>query len=74
MTFGITFALGKLGRQEKELQIEILFEEMMCEIFPVMKIDKQSQEAQTVSNRMNQNRPTSRHIISKMPNVKHRES
>ena len=44
----------------------------MKENFPnlVKEIDIQVQEAQRVSNKMDANRPTLRHIIIKMPKVK----
>ena len=47
----------------------------MKENFPslVKEIDIQVQEAQGVPNKMDINRPTSRHIISKMPKVKDKE-
>ena len=47
----------------------------MKENFPnlVKKIDMQVQEAQIVPNKMDVKRPTPRHIITKMPKVKHKE-
>ena len=46
----------------------------MKENFPnlVKEIDMQVQEAQRVLNKMDAKRPTPRHIVSKMPNVKER--
>ena len=38
------------------------------------KIDIQVQEAQKVSSKMDAKRPTTRHIIIKMPKVKDKES
>ena len=37
------------------------------------EVDIQVQEAQRVPNKMNLKRPTRRHIIIKMPNVKYKE-
>ena len=47
----------------------------MTENFPKMvkEIDIQVQEAQRVPNKVNPKRPTSRHIIIKMPKVKDKE-
>ena len=47
----------------------------MKENFPdlVKEIDMQVQEAQRVPNKMNAKRPTPRHIIIKMPEVKDKE-
>ena len=39
----------------------------------VKEIDMQVQEAQRISNKMNPNRPTTRHVIIKMPKVKEKE-
>ena len=46
----------------------------MAEKFPNLKkvLDIQVQEAQTVPNKMNSNRPTPRYIIIKMVKVKER--
>ena len=48
----------------------------MRENFPnlVKEVDMQVQEAQRVPNKMDINRPTPRHIISKMPKVKDEET
>ena len=61
--------------EEREQQFGNLFEKIMTENFPnlVKEIDIQVQEAQRVPNMMNSKRPTPRHIIIKMPNVKHKE-
>ena len=58
--------------EEKEQEIGNLSEKIVKENFPnLMKvIDKQVQEAQKVPNKMDAKRPTSRHIIIKMPKVK----
>ena len=59
--------------EKKEQEIENLFEKIMKENFPnlVKEIDMQVQEAQRVPNKMDAKRPTPRHIIIKMPKVKH---
>ena len=46
----------------------------MAENFPNLKkeTDIQAQEGQRVSNKMNPNRPTPRHIVIKMAKVKER--
>ena len=58
--------------EEKEQEIENLFEKMMKETFPnlVKEIDIQGQEAQRIPNKLDPNRTTPRHIIIKMPKVK----
>ena len=60
---------------EKEQEIGNLFEKIMKEKFPnlVKEIDMQVQETQTVPNKMDAERTTSRHIIIKMPKVKDKE-
>ena len=47
----------------------------MKENFPnlLKEIDMQVQEAQRVPNKVDTKRPTPRHIIIKMPKVKHKE-
>ena len=47
----------------------------MKENFPKLmkEIDMQVQEAQRIPNKMDANKPTSRHIIIKMPTVKDKE-
>ena len=61
------------GREEKEQEIEKLFEKIMKENFPVKEIDLQVQEAQRVPNKLDPKRTTPRHIIIKMPKVKDKE-
>ena len=58
--------------EEKEQEIGNLFEKIMKADFPnlVKEIDMQVQEAQRVPYNMDTNRPTPRHIITKMPKVK----
>ena len=61
-----------LEGEEKEQGIENLFEKILTENFPNLKRGKtmQVQEAQRVPIKMNQKRPTPRHIIIKMANFK----
>ena len=63
-------------REEKEQETENLFEKIMKEYFPnlMKKTDMQVQEAQRVPKKMDSKRPTSRHIVIKMPQVKDKES
>ena len=59
--------------EEKEKGIENTFEEIMAENFPNLNdTDIKIQEAQSTPNKLNPNRPTSRHIIIKMEQVKDR--
>ena len=62
--------------EEVEQEIENLFEKIMTANFPnlMKEIDIQVQEAQGVTNKINQKRPTPSHIIIKMPKVKDKES
>ena len=64
-----------LEGKEREQEIENLFEKLMTENFPnlVKEIDIQLQEAQRVPTKLNLKRPTSRHILLKMPKVKDKE-
>ena len=57
--------------EEREKGIKNLSGEIMAESFPNLKeeIDIQVQEAQRVPNKRNPNRPTPRHIITKMAKV-----
>ena len=61
--------------EEKEQEIENLYEKIMKENFPnlVEEIDMQVQEAQGVPTKMDARRPMPRHIIIKMPKVKDKE-
>ena len=67
--------IGVPGGEEKEQEIENLFEKIMKENFLnlVKEIDIQVQEAQRVSNKIDAKRPTPRHIIIKMPKIKDKE-
>ena len=60
--------------EEKEEEIRNLFEKTMKDNFPnlVKEIHMQIQEAQRVPNKMDAKRPTPRHIIIKMPQVKYK--
>ena len=62
-------------REEKEQEIGSLFEKIMEENFLnlVKDIDMQFQEAERITNKMDAKRPTPRHIIIKMPEVKDKE-
>ena len=61
------------GREEKEQEIEKLFEKIMKENFPVKEIDLQVQEAQRVSDKLDPKRTTPRHIAIKMPQFKYKK-
>ena len=54
--------------EEKEQEIENLFEKIMKENFPNLtkEIDMQVQEAERVPNKLGSKRTTSRHIIIKI--------
>ena len=67
--------MGVPEGEKTEQETEILFEKIMTENFPnlVKEIDMQVQEVQKVPNKMNPKKPTSRHIIIKMPKVKDKE-
>ena len=62
-------------REEKEQEIGNLFEKIIKNNFLnlVKEIDIQVWETQTVPNKMDTKRPTSRYIIIKMPKVKDKE-
>ena len=61
--------------EEKEQETGNLFEKVMKENFPNLgkEIHMQVQEAQRVPNKLSPKRPTLRHIIIKMPKVKHKK-
>ena len=65
-----------LETEEKEQEIENLFEKIMKENFPnlVKEIDIQVQEAHRVPKKISAKRPMPRHIIMKMPKVKYKET
>ena len=58
--------------EEKEQEIGNVFEKVTKEIFPnlVKEIHKQVQEAKRVPNKIDANRPTTRHIVIKILKVK----
>ena len=62
-------------REEKEQEIEDLFEKIMMENFPnlVKVIDIQVQKVHRLPNKMNPKRPTPRHIIIKITRLKDKE-
>ena len=68
--------MGVPEGEEREQEIEKLFEKIMKENFPnlVKEIDIQVQEAQKIPNKKDPKRTMPRHIIIKMPKVKDRES
>ena len=61
--------------EEKEQEIENLFEKIMKENFPylVKEIDRQVQYAKRVPSKMDAKWPTPRHIIIKMPKIKDKQ-
>ena len=65
--------MGVSEGQEKE--IRNLFEKIMKENFPnlMKEIDLQVQEAQRVPSKLHAEKPTWRHFIIKMPEVKDKE-
>ena len=67
--------IGVPEGEEKEQEIGTVFEKIVKENFPdwVKEIDMQIQEAQRVPIMMDAMRPTPRHIIIKMPQVKDKE-
>ena len=57
--------------EEKDKGMENIFEEIMAENFPNLKVTHINiLEAQRAPNKLNPNRPTPRHIIIKMAKVK----
>ena len=61
--------------EEKEQEIENLFEKVMMENFPNLMREKftQTQESQRVPSKRNPKRPTARHIILKMAKFQDKE-
>ena len=61
--------------EEKEQDVENLFEKVMKENFPNLAkyLDTQVQEAQRVPNKIDPKRTTPRHIVIKTPKVKDKE-
>ena len=62
-------------REEKEQEIENLFENIMKENFPNLakELDIQVQEAQRVPKKLDPRRSTPRHIIIRLPKMKDKE-
>ena len=68
--------IGMPEGEEEEQEVKNLFEKIMKENFPNLakEIDFQEvQEAQTVPNKLDPKRTTTRQIIIKMPKVKNKE-
>ena len=67
--------MGIPKEQQSEQGIENLFEEIMTKNFPNLVKDKdtQVQEAQRVPYKLDQKRPTLRHVIIKMTRLKNKE-
>ena len=67
--------IGIPERKEEEQGIENLLEKIMTESFPNLMREKvtQIQETQRVPIKRNPKRPTSRHIIIKMPKFQDKE-
>ena len=67
--------IGVPDGEQKEQDIGNPFEKIVKENFPnlVKERDMQVQEVKRVPIMMDTNRPTPRHIITKRPNVKHKE-
>ena len=66
--------IGILEGEEEEQGIENLFEKVMMENFPNLLREKVTQiRKQRVPIKRNPRRPTARHIIIKMPNIKDEE-
>ena len=60
-----------MPKGEEKKGVENIFEEIVVENFPnLKKTNTQIQEAQRCLNKLNPNRPTLRHIIIKMANLK----
>ena len=64
-----------MSEEEKEQEIGNVFEKVTKEIFPnlVKEIHKQVQEAKRVPNKIDANRPTTRHIVIKILKLKDKE-
>ena len=63
--------IGITEGEEKEKEIENIFEDIMAENFPNLKhMDIKIQEAQRAPNKLNPKRPRPRHIIIKKAKVK----
>ena len=68
------YIIGVLEREDREQEIENAFEEIMTENLPNPVKEKHTSPGNTESpNKMNPKRPTPRHIITKMPEIKDKE-
>ena len=67
--------MGVLAREQREQEVENLFEKIMKENFPNLakEIDIQIQEAQGVPNKLYPKRATPKHIIIKTPKVNNKK-
>ena len=67
--------IGVPEGEERDKGLEIVFDKIMAENFQNLKkeTDIHVQEAQSVPNKMNPNRPTPRYIIIKIAEVKDKE-
>ena len=67
--------IGVPEGEEEEQEIENLFEQIMKENLPrlVKELDMQVQDAQRVQKKLDPRRNTPRHIIIKLPKIKHKE-
>ena len=66
--------IGNLEGEEKEKEIENIFEEIMAKNFPNLKdTEFKIQEAQRAPNKLKPNKTTPRHIVIKMAKVKDKE-
>ena len=62
------------GEEEKETEIENIFEEILAENFPNLnETDIMIKESQRAPNKLNPNRNTARHIIIKTAKIKGKE-
>ena len=68
--------IRKAEGEEEEQGIENLFEKVIMENFPNLMREKvtQIQETQRVPSKRNPKRPTSRHIIIRMPSYEQKEN
>ena len=74
MKFTNIHIIGIPEGEEREKEVENVFDEIMAENFPNLKKETETevQEVQKVPNKMNSKKPTSRHIITKMAKDKGR--
>ena len=65
--------IGVPEGEEEEQEIKNLFEKIMKENFPNLAKEIDFQEAQRVPKKVGPKRNTPRHIIIKLPKIKHKE-